>query len=134
MQNNGRLYLISNQSVAKALTEYEKEQTFLVKLQDSSQVLWRRFKEMTRPDIHFATHGFAQAGAEIVSVPLRENDNFQHMLVYLPVEDAPRTHGVQAELGEYAALVKGLIGGGESLLDANQKLQDLIADHLKDLE
>ena len=134
MQNNGRLYLVSNQAVANALTEYEKQQTFLVKLQDSSLVLWRSFKEMTRPDIHFATQGFVQAGAEIVSVPLRENDNFQHMLVYLPVEDAPRTQGVQAELGEYSALVNGLIGGGESLLTANQLLQDLIADHLKELQ
>ena len=133
MQNNGRLFVFSSREVSAALTEYQKQQTFFVNLQQSSNRRWHSLKEMTKTDIHFAMPGFAYSGAELVTVRLRDNDDFQHMLVYLPVEDAPRTPGVRAELGDYAALVNGLIGGGERLLSANQELQSLIQAHLRQL-
>ena len=130
MQNNNRMFVISNTAITRALSQYERRQTMMVNLQASSNAQWQLFKDLTKPDIHFATRGFAQPGAELVSVPMYENDKFPYMLVYLPVDKAPRMPGVHAELGDYSALVNGLVHRGQELLEKNQRLQLLIENHL----
>ena len=136
LKNNGRLHIISDQTLSGRLLDYyDVQQTLVLGMQNVGNGSWRKLRDHAKPDIYFASSAFRSPRVEVFTVTVEDDpSNVLNLAIRLPVEEIPSNSLLLPEIGDYSSIQSGLISAGEKLRADNLHLQTLIDEHLQALD
>ena len=129
LQANGRVFLISDKELAKALLKhYDRTRPLLLGVQEVIGNYWAELRTVSSADVFFSVPGLPNEKYQTVIV-----DNQYSLAVTMPVDHAPRNDKLVPLLGNMRASITNYLNLSRLLKEESQDIEAKVRAHLEQL-